>query len=86
MMTDLLDPKNDVVFKAILVPECNEDVLISLITAVTRPQKKIISAKVQNPELPQKKVTDKGVILDILAKLDDGSMQFALGRLVSLFI
>ena len=72
-MIDLLDPKNDVVFKAILVPECNEDVLISLITAVTKPPKKIVSAKVQNPELPKKKVTDKGVILDILARLDDGS-------------
>ena len=61
MLIDLLDPKNDVVFKAILVPECNEDVLISLITAVTKPPKKIVSAKVQNPELPKKKVTDKGV-------------------------
>ena len=72
-MTDLLDPKNDIVFKAILVPECNEDVLISLISAVTCPSKKIVSAKVQNPELPKKKITDRGVILDILTRLDDGS-------------
>jgi predicted transposase/invertase (TIGR01784 family) len=87
-MTELLDPKLDVIFKAMMAQQSNEDVRISLITAITMPVRPIISAKVLNPELPRKHITDKGVILDILVQLGDGSytnieMQMNWHRLLS---
>jgi predicted transposase/invertase (TIGR01784 family) len=62
---------NDFVFKAVLAS--SEDVLIALLTAVLMPAVPIRSATVLNPELPKDFADDKGALLDVSVKLDDGT-------------
>jgi predicted transposase/invertase (TIGR01784 family) len=64
-----LDPKNDAVFKLLIGG--SEPLLISLLTAVLRPEVPIRRAIVQNPGLPKDFPDDKGSFLDIAMILDD---------------
>lgn len=57
-LTERLDPTLDVVFK--LLFSSDEELLIALLTAVLRPEKRIASAQVRNPELPKDFSDDKG--------------------------
>ena len=65
----LLDPKNDAVFKMLFAKKGNEDILISLITAIINPESPISSVKILNPEIPKNHIDDKGTLLDILVQL-----------------
>jgi predicted transposase/invertase (TIGR01784 family) len=68
-----LDPKNDAIFKALFVdPEMNQS-LVSLVTAVIKPIRPIVSLKVLNPEISIKYFKHRGYTLDILAELADGT-------------
>ena len=69
---DLLDPKNDAVFKLMLVDDDAAEVRISLLSAILRPESPITSATVKNPQIPKKYIRDKDTILDILIELNDG--------------
>ena len=70
-MEPLLDPKNDVVFKLLLVRYPH--VLVQLLNAVLCPPSPIVSATVLNPDLPKSVVDDKGAVLDVAVRLSDGS-------------
>ena len=67
-----LDPKLDVVFKILF--SRNEDLLISLLTAVLRPEVPIASVTIANYALPKSAVQDKGGTLDVLVRLEDGRL------------
>jgi predicted transposase/invertase (TIGR01784 family) len=67
-----LDPKLDVVFK--LFFSRNPDLLISLLTAVLRPPVPIASVTLVNFALPKTAVDDKGGVLDVLVRLEDGRL------------
>ena len=73
-MTSYLDPKLDVVFKLFFGSEEGKVFLISLLTAVLKPKSKIIDAEVLDPEIPKELVDDKGIVLDLLVRLEDGSL------------
>jgi predicted transposase/invertase (TIGR01784 family) len=66
----LLDPKNDVVFKLLMVRYPH--VLMGLLNAVLRPPSPIVSVEISNPELPKNVADDKGAFLDVLAWFQDG--------------
>jgi predicted transposase/invertase (TIGR01784 family) len=68
----LLDPKNDAVFKLMLVDDDAAEMRISLLSAVLKPDSPITSAIVKNPHMPKKHIRDKDTILDILIELGDG--------------
>ena len=70
-----LDPTLDVVFKMLLTrtPQSHE-LLVSLLTAVIRPRTPFAKVVVQNPELPSGDIADHGVVLDIHAQLEDGTL------------
>ena len=69
-----LDPTLDVVFKLIFTsgPDSHE-ALRALLTAVLRPRSPFAKLTVLNPEIPRDDVLDRGVVLDILAELEDGT-------------
>ena len=73
-MLRLLDPKLDVVFKLLFAAEQSRDILISLLSAVLRPTRPIVEVTVLNPELPVGALDDKNIVLDVLVRLDDGSL------------
>lgn len=66
-----LDPKHDLVFKRLF--SSDEEILIALLTAVLKPPSSIVSAVVQNPELPRDFAWNKRSYLDLLVRLDDGT-------------
>ncbi len=70
---DLLDPKQDIVFKMLFARPGNEALLISLIEAVIRPRSPIVSVAVLNPALVREQVDDRGIVLDVLVRLADGT-------------
>lgn len=72
-MPSLLDPKLDVVFKMLFADERNRRLLESLLTAVLEPPEAIASLEILNPELPREEVVQKGAILDVRARLKDGT-------------
>ncbi|MBI5543866.1 MAG: Rpn family recombination-promoting nuclease/putative transposase [Deltaproteobacteria bacterium] len=67
-----LDPKLDVVFKLLFAHPRNRDLLLSLLTAVLRPTSPISELEVLNPEVSKDAVADKGIVLDIHVRLEDG--------------
>lgn len=73
MVPSLLDPKLDVVFKMLFADERNRRLLESLLTAVLEPPEAIASVEILNPELPREEVVQKGAILDLRARLMDGT-------------
>ena len=70
----LLDPKLDVVFKLLFAEPRNRALLVSLLTAVLRPNSPIANVTVLDPELPKDLVLDRGVRLDLLVELSDGRL------------
>ncbi len=72
MTRTTLDPKLDVVFKMLFARPANKRLLISLLTAFLEPASPIVDVEVLNPEVTKETVQDKGTVLDILAKLEDG--------------
>ena len=61
------------VFKILFAHPKNNKLLISLLTAVLKPQYPIVQAQILNPEIPKDLATDKGIILDVFVKLQNGS-------------
>ena len=69
----ILDPCLDVVSKMLLSsPDCR-DGLIDLISCIITPPSPIVSLEVLNPIVPRQLVDERGVELDLLLRLDDGS-------------
>jgi predicted transposase/invertase (TIGR01784 family) len=70
-----LDPTLDVVFKMLLTrtPQSHE-LLVALLTAVIRPPTPFAKVVVRNPELPPIDVIERGVVLDLHAQLEDGTL------------
>ncbi len=69
-----LDPTLDVVFKLLLTtgPD-SEELLCALLTAVLRPKSPIATVTVLNPEIPGEDVLKRWVVLDLRARLEDGT-------------
>jgi predicted transposase/invertase (TIGR01784 family) len=67
-----LDPKLDVVFK--LFFSRNQDLLVSLLTALLHPPVPIASVALVDFALPKSAVDDKGGVLDVLVRLEDGRL------------
>ena len=72
MAMALLDPKLDLVFKMLFGREENRALLLSLLNAVLRLPRPIVSATVLNPDFPKGAVDQKGIVLDIRVALADG--------------
>lgn len=72
-MRSTLDPTLDIVFKMLFASPESTDTLIALLTAVLRPVSAISSAEVLNPEVTREQVDDKGIVLDILVRLQSGA-------------
>ena len=74
MSTDkILDPCLDVVSKMLLSsPDCR-DGLIDLIASIITPPSPIVGLEILNPIIPRQIVDERGVELDLLLRLDDGS-------------
>jgi predicted transposase/invertase (TIGR01784 family) len=71
-MQRLLSPTLDVVFKVLFADPGNRDLLVSLLEAVLRPPAPISDITIENPELPNELVDDRGARLDLLVRLRDG--------------
>ena len=73
-MQKLLDPTLDIVFKLLFTSGPDSDVALGgLLTAVLSPPRPIVSITVLNPLIAGVDVTDKGIALDLLLELDDGT-------------
>ena len=72
-MSRFLPPTLDVVFKILFASPEAKDCLISLLTAVLHPAVPITDVEVLNPEIAKEAIGDKGVVLDLLARLADGT-------------
>lgn len=68
-----LDPTLDIVFKLRFGGPESQPILVALLTAVLQPQGPITEVTVLNPGIPKQNVGDKGIELDLLAHLDDGT-------------
>jgi len=71
---ELLSPTLDVVFKMLFASKRGRQALIGLLNAILKPASKITSVEVLNPQIPKLLVEDKGTVLDIHAKLADGTL------------
>jgi predicted transposase/invertase (TIGR01784 family) len=69
----LMDPKNDLVFKYYFSKPKNKSILISFIEAVIEPESPIEDLEVLNPTVEQDALEDKISILDLKVKLKNGS-------------
>jgi len=72
-MRTTLDPTLDIVFKLLFALRANREALVSLLTAVLRPPVPIAEVHVLNPEINREQVDDKGIVLDLLVVLADGT-------------
>lgn len=70
VMTDLLDPTNDYVFKRLFAEA--PDLLVDLINDLRPNLPNIESVEILNPNIEPSELTGKYIILDVLAKDDDG--------------
>ena len=68
---ELLDPKNDYVFKRIFGEKGDEDILMSLINAILKGNPTIKELELLNTEYPKEGFIRKGCQFDILAKTDN---------------
>jgi predicted transposase/invertase (TIGR01784 family) len=73
-MTRFLDPTLDVVFKLLLGSPETKDCLIALLTAVLMPDSPITDVEVLNPGIDKENIDDKGIVLDLLVRLADGTV------------
>ncbi len=69
-MADLLDPKNDYVFKRLFTAA--PDLLVSLINAVRTTEVPISDVEILNPRIEPEELTGKFIVLDLLAKDIEG--------------
>ncbi len=65
----LLDPKNDLVFKMLFGNKHHTNILISFLAAVLKPTSPITSLTLLNPNIPRSAITEKEIVLDITAEL-----------------
>jgi len=72
-MRTRLDPTLDIVFKMLFGSQAGREALIDLLTAVLRPPRPITDVRVLNPEVGREQVGDKGIVLDLLVELSDGT-------------
>ena len=72
-MRTRLDPMLDIVFKMLFGSQAGREALIDLLTAVLRPPRPITDVRVLNPEVGREQVGDKGIVLDLLVELSDGT-------------
>ena len=70
---ELLDPKNDYVFKKIFGEKGDEDILMSLINSILKGNPVIKELELLNTEYPKEGFIRKGCHFDILAKTDNGT-------------
>lgn len=70
VMTDLLDPTNDYVFKRLFAEA--PDLLVDLINDLRPDLPNIESVEILNPNIEPSELTGKYIILDVLAKDGDG--------------
>ncbi|MCH8533141.1 MAG: Rpn family recombination-promoting nuclease/putative transposase [Saccharospirillum sp.] len=70
MQQELLDPKNDYVFKRLFGQA--PDLLISLINAIRDPEPDITWLEVLNPTITAEEINGKTIVLDLLAEDADG--------------
>ncbi|NMA62822.1 MAG: Rpn family recombination-promoting nuclease/putative transposase, partial [Syntrophomonadaceae bacterium] len=75
-MSEMLDPKVDVVFKQIFGAEENKHILISLLNAVLgwTGEQQITAVQILNPYLEQEYIDDSYGILDIKVQLGSGEL------------
>jgi predicted transposase/invertase (TIGR01784 family) len=75
-MKELLDPRNDFVFKRIFGSEDNRDVLLAFLNCVLAAGEGplLTEVEVQNPYTDKDSPSDKQSIFDIWAKASDGSL------------
>ena len=71
-MTKTLDPKLDVVFRALFTGPEHPTLLSSLLTAVLRPASPILGVELLDPAISGEMVDDKNIVLDVLVRLEDG--------------
>ncbi len=74
MPLSLLKPSSDIVFKMLFASPESQDSLAALLEAVLKPEQHIKIARVINPDVPKEEISDKGIILDILVELIDGTL------------
>jgi predicted transposase/invertase (TIGR01784 family) len=67
----LLRPTLDIVFKLLLGHPDAVEALIDLLNLVLCSEEPITFVSILNPQIPKRNITDKGVILDILAETSD---------------
>jgi predicted transposase/invertase (TIGR01784 family) len=67
-----LDPKIDIVFWMLFSAEQNRELLLSLLNAVLRPTKPIVSVELLHAQPERTDVTDKSIALDLRVRLDGG--------------
>lgn len=72
-MRSTLDPTLDVVFKLLFAAPDSRGTLAALLAAVLRPATPISSVEVLNAEVSKEDIDDKGIALDILVSLADGT-------------
>ncbi len=68
-----LNPTLDIVFKLLFGGPKSQGILIALLTALLQPKSPITQVTVLNPEVPKEHVGDKGIELDLLVHLGDGT-------------
>ncbi len=68
-----LDPTLDIVFKLLFGRPKSQGILIALLTALLQPKSPISQVTILNPEVSKEQVGDKGIKLDLLVHLDDGT-------------
>jgi len=73
-MRAYLDPKNDLVFHLLFARPESKRCLIALLSSVLRPPVPIADLEVLNPDIPAEQLGKKGIVLDILVRLADGTL------------
>jgi hypothetical protein len=69
-MTDLLDPKNDYVFKRLFAD--SPELLAALVNAVLAPAAPIVVVAVRNPGIDPAELSGKYIVLDLLVEDSEG--------------
>jgi predicted transposase/invertase (TIGR01784 family) len=71
ILKDLLDPKNDAVFKLFFSRAKNKSLLISFLESVLNPIFSIIDIEILNSEMPLESIDEKMSILDLVVTLSN---------------
>ena len=68
-----LNPTLDIVFKLLFGSPKSHRILVDLLTSVLQPTSPITNVTILNPGIPKQSVRDKGIVLDLLVRLTDGT-------------